>query len=188
MVMQIKLVVVVVEIHLLLHGGLEPVPKPDCHAFQKEPYGHSLPEHVTPWLLSQPFCLASNRFFSLFPCARQIRIQMFFPRSFLLVSFRSFSAPKNAPFSVAVPDLCPRKFWWPLVSRNAACAFKFGSKGDTNILCGNHALYSGIFGWFGSPPFEIALFTRLGSPRPCSSCAKSDSDLLVVILPFVSLA
>ena len=128
------------------------------------------------------------RFFSLFPCARQIRIQMFFPRSFLLVGFRSFSAPKNAPFSFVIPDLCPRKFWWPLVSRNAACAFKFGSKGDTNILCGNHALYSGIFGWFGSPPFEIALFTRLKSPRPCSSCAKSDSDLLVVILPFVSLA
>ena len=69
------------------------------------------------------------RFFSLFPCARQIRIQMFFPRSFLLVSFRSFSAPKNAPFSVEVPDLCPRKSWWPLVSRNAVCAFKFGSKG-----------------------------------------------------------
>ena len=48
MAMQIKLVVVVVvEIHLLLHGGPEPVPKPDCHVFQKEPCGHSLPEHVT---------------------------------------------------------------------------------------------------------------------------------------------
>ena len=161
--MQIKLVVVVVEIHLLLHGRPEPVPKPDCHAFQKEPCGHSLPEHVTPWLLSQPWPSAWHqvdsafgphtidlmalpfnvqvdraslplRFFSLFPCARQIRIQMFFPRSFSLVRFRSFSAPKNAPFSVVVSDLCPRKFWWPLVSRNAACAFKFGSKGDTNIL------------------------------------------------------
>ena len=133
------------------------------------------------------------RFFPLFPCARQ----MFSPRSFSLVRFWSFSAPKNAPFFVVVPDLCPSKFWWPLVSRNAACAFKFGSKGDTNILlfppdlaplCRSHALYSGIFRWFGSPPFEIALFTRLGSPRPCSSCAKSDSDLVVVILPFVSLA
>ena len=48
MVMQIKLVVVVVEIHLLLNGGPEPVPKPDCHAFQKETCGHSLPEPVTP--------------------------------------------------------------------------------------------------------------------------------------------
>ena len=81
----------------------------------------------------------------------------FFSRSFSLVGFWSLSAPKNAPFSVVVPDLSPGRFWWPLVSRNAACAFKLGSKGDTNVLlfppdlaplCGNHAFYSGIFGFF----------------------------------------
>ena len=48
MVMQIKLLVVVVEIHLLLHGGPELVPKPDVRAFQKEPRGHSFPGDVTP--------------------------------------------------------------------------------------------------------------------------------------------
>ena len=30
--------------------------------------------------------------------SRQMRMNMFFPRSFLLISFWSFSAPKNAPF------------------------------------------------------------------------------------------
>ena len=62
---------------------------------------------------------------------------------------------------------------------------------DLAPLCGNHAFYSGIFRSFGSPPFEIALFALLGlerSPRPCSSCAKSDSYLPIFILPFVSLA
>ena len=48
MVRQIKLVVAVFEIHLLLHGGPEPVPKPDFRAFQKEPCGHFFPGQVTP--------------------------------------------------------------------------------------------------------------------------------------------
>ena len=159
MVMQIKLVVVVVEIHRLLHGGPEPVPKPDCHALHADnPYrsmshldcslspsawhqvDSAFGPHTIIDLMALPFNVQVDRaslplrFFSLFPCARQIRIQMFFPRSFSLVRFRSFSAPKNAPFSVVVSDLSPGRFWWPLVSRNAACAFKFGSKGDTIIL------------------------------------------------------
>lgn len=59
---------------------------------------------------------------------------MFFPRSFPLFAFEVSQHPRMDPFSVLVPDLCPRKPWWPLVSRNAACAFKLGSKGDTNFL------------------------------------------------------
>ena len=105
------------------------------------------------------------RFFSLFPCARQIRIQMFFPRSFSLVRFWSFSAPKNALLSVVVPDLCPRKFWWPLVSRNAACAFKFGSNGDTNILL--FPTRSGPSVWESCPLWWNLWVIRLSSLWDC---------------------
>lgn len=123
----------------------------------------------------------------------------FFPRSFSLVRFWSFSASRNAPFAVLVPNLRPRTFWWPLVSMpNALSSWAlkgiptfYCSPPDLATLRGINTLYSGIFGWFGSPPFEIALFALLGlerSPRPCTSCAKGDPGLLVFILPFVSLA
>ena len=84
------------------------------------------------WKSIAPLILSDSSL--CFLCAHQIRKLMFFPRSFSLVYFWSFSAPKNAPFSLMVPDLCPRKVWWPLVSRNAACAFNLGSKGDTSVL------------------------------------------------------
>ena len=97
MVRQIKLVVAVFEIHLLLHGGPEPVPKPDFRAFQKNLADTSSPgrSHLncslgpsalhqvdsafgphTIELMALPFNAQVDRasrplrFFSLFPCAR----------------------------------------------------------------------------------------------------------------------
>ena len=37
-------------------------------------------------------------------------------------------------FSIAVPDLYLRLFWWPLVQRSAPSSLKLGSKGDASIL------------------------------------------------------
>lgn len=85
------------------------------------------------------------RFFSPFPCAQPSGTNVFaqdispdenenFPPFVLINQLLKFLSSQECTFSVLVPDLCLRKFWWPLVQRNAVGAFKLGSKGDTNVL------------------------------------------------------
>ena len=86
------------------------------------------------------------RFFSLFLCAQPSGTNVFaqdispdenkyvFPPFVLINQLLKFLCSQECAFSVLVPDLCPRKFWWPLVQSNAVGAFKLGTKGDTNSL------------------------------------------------------
>ena len=41
---------------------------------------------------------------------------------------------QRCTFSIVVPDLYLRLFWWPLVQRSAPSSLKLGSKGDASIL------------------------------------------------------
>ena len=41
---------------------------------------------------------------------------------------------QGCPFSIVVPDSHPRKYWWPLLQRQAAAAFKLGSRGSQSVL------------------------------------------------------
>ena len=141
------------------------------------------------------------RFLFLFPCARQMRMQVFFSPFVLTGSLSKFLSSQECTFILLWSLICaPGSFGGHWFQGTPHALSSWALKGiptfycsppDLAPLCGNHAFYSGIFGLFGSPPFEIALFALLGlerSPRPCSSCAKSDPYLLVVILLFVSLA
>lgn len=86
------------------------------------------------------------RFFSPFPFAQPFGTNVFaqdispdgneyvFPPFILIDLLLKFFSSQECTFSVLAPDLCPRKFWWPLIQRNAASAFKVSSKGDTNVL------------------------------------------------------
>ena len=67
------------------------------------------------------------RFFSPFPCAQPSGTNVFardispdeneyvFPPFVLINQLLKFLSSQDCTFSVLVPDLCLRKFWWPLV-------------------------------------------------------------------------
>ena len=86
------------------------------------------------------------RFFSPFPCAQAVGTNVFaqvfppsenayvFPPFVLIGPLFTLLSSQGCSFSIVVPDLRPRKFWWPIVERSASRAFKLGSKGDSAIL------------------------------------------------------
>ena len=82
------------------------------------------------------------RFFSPYPCPQAAGTNVFppdentfvFPPFVLIGPVVKFLSSQGCSFSIVVPDLHPRKFWWPLVERSASSAFKLGSKGDPSIL------------------------------------------------------
>ena len=101
-------------------------------------------------LMALPFNVRHNRsgnslpFFSPFPCpqsagtnafaqsiARQENAYVFPP--FLLIG-PLFRFLESCTFTIIVPDISPRRYWWPLVFCRASCAYKLASKGDNNVL------------------------------------------------------
>ena len=103
-------------------------------------------------LMPLPFNVQNNRagcplrFFSPFPCTQAFGVNVFaqdissdenayvFPPFVLIGPLLKYLRSQLCTFSIVVPDLCPRKFWWPLVQRTASSSFKLGSKGDADIL------------------------------------------------------
>ena len=103
-------------------------------------------------LMALPFNVQNNRagcplrFFSPFPCTQAFGVNVFaqdissdenayvFPPFVLIGPLLKYLRSQLCTFSIVVPDLCPRKFWWPLVQRTASSSFKLGSKGDADIL------------------------------------------------------
>ena len=86
------------------------------------------------------------RFFAPLSCTQALGINVFaqdissddnayvFPPFVLIGPLLKYLRSQRCTFSIVVPDLCPRKFWWPLVQRSASSAFKLESKGDPSIL------------------------------------------------------
>ncbi|XP_044173521.1 uncharacterized protein LOC122957467 [Acropora millepora] len=57
-----------------------------------------------------------------------------FPPFVLVGPLIRFLASQSCPYTIVVPDLRPRKYWWPLLVSSCVDSFKLGSKGDRNIL------------------------------------------------------
>lgn len=103
-------------------------------------------------LMALPFNVQADRagrplrFFAPLPCTQAFGINVFaqdissdenayvFPPFVLIGPLLKYLRSQQCTFSIVVPDLCPRKFWWPLVQRSASSSFKLGSKGDASIL------------------------------------------------------
>lgn len=50
---------------------------------------------------------------------------------------------------MVVPDVSPRKYWWPLLWRQAVASFKLARKGDNSILL--FPAKTGLAAWVHSP-------------------------------------
>ena len=57
-----------------------------------------------------------------------------FPPFTLIGPLLKFLTLQPCPFTLIAPDVSPRKYWWPLLQRQATVAFKLGQKGDNSIL------------------------------------------------------
>jgi len=103
-------------------------------------------------LMALPFNVQADRagrplrFFARLPCPQAAGINVFaqdispdenayvFPLFVLIGPLLKYLSSQGCAFSIVVPDLCLRRFWWPLVQRSASSSFKLGSKGDSSIL------------------------------------------------------
>ena len=86
------------------------------------------------------------RFFSPFPCQDSLGTNLFcqslashenayvFPPFVLVVPLLRYLDQQGCPYSIVVLDLCPRKYWFPLLCRKATASFRLGKKGDPSIL------------------------------------------------------
>lgn len=75
-------------------------------------------------------------FFSRFPCPQAAGTNVFaqnippdenafvFPPFVLIGPLVKLLSSQGRSFSIVMPDLCPCKFWWPLVERSASSAFR----------------------------------------------------------------
>ena len=102
-------------------------------------------------LMALPFNVQADRaghplrFFAPLPCTQAFGINVFaqdilsdenayvFPPFDLIGPLLKYLHSQQCTFSIMVPDLCPRKFWWLLVQQSASSAFKLGFKGDPSI-------------------------------------------------------
>ena len=57
-----------------------------------------------------------------------------FPPFVLVGPLIRFFASQDCPYTIVVPDLRPRKYWWPLLVSSCVDLFKLGSQGDRDIL------------------------------------------------------
>ena len=57
-----------------------------------------------------------------------------FPPFVLVGLLITFLASQDCPYTIVVPNLRPRKYWWPLLVSSCVDSFKLGSRGDRDIL------------------------------------------------------
>lgn len=72
-----------------------------------------------------------------------------FPPLVLVGPILRFLSGTNCAFTIVVPDVFPRRFWWPLVNGRASDVIRLGSKGEDNVL-----LYPTREGVFKPKPLE----------------------------------
>lgn len=87
------------------------------------------------------------RFFCPVPCHESFGTNVFsqsvapdenayvFPPFVLIGPLLKFLFIHRCPFSIVVPDLCPKKYWWPILERRASASFMLGKRGDKSVLC-----------------------------------------------------
>ncbi|EDO30749.1 predicted protein [Nematostella vectensis] len=118
------------------------------------------------------------RFFSQLPCVQAESTNVFahsllpeenayvFPPFILMGPLLGHLSKRACPFSIVVPDITPRKYWWSVLKRRAAASFKLGSRGSLSSLLfpaksgaapwlnqerlrGSRAPFNGTFGFSG---------------------------------------
>ena len=101
----------------------------------------ALPANVLPDTSGQPL-----KFFSPFPVQGAAGVNVFaqclapsenayvFPPFVLIGPLLKFLEGQHISYSIVVPDLSPRRYWWPLLSGSASASFCLGNKGDTGTL------------------------------------------------------
>lgn len=68
-----------------------------------------------------------------------------FPPFLLVGPLLKFMESQPCPFTIIVPDLCPKLFWWPILQHRASSSFKLGYKGQKGILLFPDSTLSGSF-------------------------------------------
>jgi len=109
------------------------------------------------------------RFFSLFPCQGSSGTNIFsqilslyenvyvFPPFVLVGPLLIFLFPQGGSFTIIVPDLCPRKYGWPILQRRAIASFILGKKGDASVLL--FPAKSGPTPWIARPlQWDLCVF------------------------------
>ena len=101
----------------------------------------ALPANVLPDTSGQPL-----EFFSPFPAQGAAGVNVFaqylspsenayvFPPFVLIGPLLKFLEGQHISYSIVVPDLSPRRYWWPLLSGSASASFCLSNKGDTSTL------------------------------------------------------
>lgn len=111
----------------------------------------AIPANVLPDPSGRPL-----KFFSPFPVLDSAGANVFsqqlmcenayvFPPFVLIGPLFKHLRTQRCPFSMVVPDLCPRRYWWPLLQQYASSSFLLGKKGAINVL-----LFPSKYG----PPFQ----------------------------------
>ena len=57
-----------------------------------------------------------------------------FPPIFLIPHVFKFLNGLRLPYTLVVPDLCPRRFWWPLLVTTCSSQHMLAAKGSTGAL------------------------------------------------------
>lgn len=57
-----------------------------------------------------------------------------FPPFVLVGPLLRFLSSQDCAFTIVVPDLYPKKYWWPVLERAATASFRLGRKGDPSVL------------------------------------------------------
>lgn len=85
-------------------------------------------------------------FFALFPCQESAGTNVFsqslppyenayvFPPFVLVGPLLRYLLAQGCALTIIVPDLCPRKYWWPILERKAIASLLLGKKGDKSVL------------------------------------------------------
>lgn len=83
-----------------------------------------------------PGCLGVN-IFSQLPHRHPLHVfanPYVFPPICLIPNILRFLRNITVAFSIVVPDVQPRRFWWPILTNIASASFCFGRKGQTGIV------------------------------------------------------
>ena len=85
-------------------------------------------------------------FFSPYPCAGSSGVNVFaqiltpaenyyaFPPFVLIGPLIRFLKSQNTQVTLVVPDIAPRKYWWPIVNSLSIAKIKIGCKSERDVL------------------------------------------------------
>ena len=97
------------------------------------------------------------RFFSPFPNPGSSGTNLFaqvldpsenayvFPPFVLVGPLLNFLSSQPCPITLVVPDVSPKRYWWPILYHRASSYFQLGSKGQKDILLFSNSNLSGSF-------------------------------------------